>query len=249
MKLKRERCCDMNGENFDHHTTSPLEQTQKSTTNPSSKGGIDSDDDSSWSLWVSRSKTTYDSSKIQQNIKVNWLGGYTQASSSSSSSQQLSKLPVNVILSILEVVEKLIRASSEASQYTKNLKQSLQRIKQMNLSRQLKLAIGAILFILDDEDEQEPDDKTNKSALQDANEQIRNLQEQVRVSEQTKEDHNSESEKYKRAEEVAKDDEEEEEEVIKYEDEEEEEPYFYDQRIISIQEYDIDENLEQSGNQ
>ncbi|KAA6391962.1 MAG: hypothetical protein EZS28_012510 [Streblomastix strix] len=108
--------------------------------------------------------------------------------SSSSSSQQHSQLPVNVVLSILEVIEKLIRASSEAVQYTNKLKFALNRVKQMNPSRQLKSAIGAILFILDDEDEQQSDEKAKQTALQEANEQLRNLQEQFRVSEQAKRD-------------------------------------------------------------
>ncbi|KAA6373170.1 MAG: hypothetical protein EZS28_031304 [Streblomastix strix] len=68
------------------------------------------------------------------------------------SQQQI--LPQQVLLNILEVVEKIIRLNEDSAKKTNKLKKSASRIKQLNPSRQVRGLIGSILSILDD-DEQE----------------------------------------------------------------------------------------------
>ncbi|KAA6370774.1 MAG: hypothetical protein EZS28_033700 [Streblomastix strix] len=83
------------------------------------------------------------------------------ASQSSSSSLQNAQYQFSqtVVLNILEVIEKVIRSGSINEQKTAKFVSNLSRIKQLKLPKQIKSAIGAILFILQDDDDEEEDRK------------------------------------------------------------------------------------------
>ncbi|KAA6375296.1 MAG: hypothetical protein EZS28_029179 [Streblomastix strix] len=113
----------------------------------------------------------------------------SQQTAQQQSSQQQSILPQQVLLNILEVVEKIIRQSEESIKKTDKLKKSAERIKQLKPPRQIKSILNSILSILEDEQEQDEiiqRERLIQEELQQAHEQVRLAQEQVRTAEQAK---------------------------------------------------------------
>ncbi|KAA6363358.1 MAG: hypothetical protein EZS28_041115, partial [Streblomastix strix] len=112
-----------------------------------------------------------------------------QTAQQQSQQQQQSILPQQILLNILEVVEKIIRQSEESIKKTDKLKKSAERIKQLKPPRQIKSILNSILSILEDEQEQDEiiqRERLIQEELQQAHEQVRLAQEQVRTAEQAK---------------------------------------------------------------
>ncbi|KAA6381025.1 MAG: hypothetical protein EZS28_023448 [Streblomastix strix] len=110
---------------------------------------------------------------------------FLESTFSSSPSKQISETQLNIVHNLLEVIQKLIQASPDATLKTKQLKASLNKVKQSNPSRQIKNEIGAILFIIGQEEEDyEAESKITQKELQQSQQQVSQLQEQLRISEQ-----------------------------------------------------------------
>ncbi|KAA6400640.1 MAG: hypothetical protein EZS28_003831 [Streblomastix strix] len=109
-----------------------------------------------------------------------------QSSSSSSSSTSLVQISSSIVMSILEVIDKLMTVASEKIQKSSKIQDALQQLKKQGSQKAIKQKARMLLSVFESEEDEQDKKQEGHQDQQQINKQLKELQMKLNESEQKK---------------------------------------------------------------